>query len=185
VKLFSTMKTVTLFQNLRNYEKATIVFTGLSLIFSGLTLLAVVVYAVLTYKQWQEMKRSTDAATGNFKMDERAWMGFSFAEGNLTLTLNKSFLVPTELVNTGKTPAQNVHGDIVVGVFRKGEPLDFTYGTGHAHYGVAAGTIFPGGKIVESFEAIRHGQRKAEPIIFTAPVKDEIFSGGSFIVVHG
>lgn len=72
------MKTVTLFQNLRNYEKATIVFTGLSLIFSGLTLLAVVVYAVLTYKQWQEMKRSTDAATGNFKMDERAWMGFSF-----------------------------------------------------------------------------------------------------------
>ena len=131
------------------------------------------------------MKRSTDAATGNFKMDERAWMGFSFAEGNLTLTLNKSFLVPTELVNTGKTPAQNVHGDIVVGVFGRVNRLTSPMAQDTRTTAWRRERFFPGGKIVESFEAIRHGQRKAEPIIFTAPVKDEIFSGGSFIVVRG
>ncbi len=112
-------------------------------------------------------------------------MGFKFMEGSITFTLQKSFLVPTQLINTGKTPAKNVHGNIVVGVFKKGEPLDFTYTPGHAHYFVQAGTIFPNGSITESFEAIKHGQDKAEAIIFTRPLKDELFSGQSILVVHG
>ena len=103
----------------------------------------------------------------------------------MTLTLGKSFLVPTELVNTGKTPARNIRGSIVVGVFQKNEPLDFTYAPGHAHYGIEAGTIFPNGKISESFEAIKHGQGHAEPIIFTAPLKEELWNAKSFVVVHG
>jgi len=112
-------------------------------------------------------------------------MAFKFVEGSLTLTIGQSFLVPTELVNTGKTPAKNVHGNIVVGVFRKGEPLDFSYSPGHANYEVRAGTLFPSGKIVETFEAIKHGQEHAESIVFTAPLKDEIFNAQSLIVVHG
>ena len=150
------------------------------------------VYTIVTYFLWRATRHANEIATENaqkidrnFRQDERAWMGFKFMEGSIALTLNKSFLVTTELVNTGKTPAKNVRGDIVVGVFKKGEPLDFAYTAGHAHYSVTAGTIFPAGKIVESFEAIQHGRANAEPIIFIAPLKDELFSGGSFIVVHG
>jgi hypothetical protein len=152
----------------------------------------VVLYTIVTICLWRATNhanevagKSVENADRNFRQDERAWMGFRFMEGSITLTLNTSFLIPTELINTGKTPAKNVHGNIVVGVFKKGEPLDFTYSPGYAHYGVAAGTIFPGGKIVESFEGIKHGHERAESIIFTPAMKADLFSARSFIVVHG
>jgi hypothetical protein len=140
--------------------------------------IAAAIYAGITFLQWRD-------ANSNFKRDEQAWMAFKFSEGSLTLTIGQLFLVPTELVNTGKTPAKNVHGNIVVGVFKKGEHLNFDYSPGHANYKIAAGTIFPGGKIMESFEAIQHGQERAEAIVFNAPLRDDIFNGQSFIVVHG
>jgi hypothetical protein len=179
------MRIVNVFKNLRSYEKATIVLSGFTIALSGLTLVAVIVYAVLTYKQWREMKRSTDAVMTNFKTDERAWMGFKFMEGSLTLTVGKSFLVPTQLVNTGKTPAKNVHGSVRVGIVKRDEPLDFTYAPGHAHYELSAGTIFPAGFINESFEAEQHGPDKPEAILLTKPMLDDIFNGKSIIVVHG
>jgi hypothetical protein len=152
----------------------------------------VVVYTIASIALWFTARHANEIANQsvvnadiNFRRDERAWMAFKFMEGSLTFTLDKSFLVPTELVNVGKTPAKNVHGSIVVGVFKRGEPLDFAYSPGHASYKVMAGTIFPNGKIAESFEAIKHGQDRAEAIVFTRPLKDELFSGQSFIVVHG
>jgi len=141
-------------------------------------LLAGISYAIVTWCMWRDSNH-------NFTVDERAWMAFKFVEGNITFTFDKSFLVPTELINVGKTPAKNVHGNIVVGVFKKGEDLDFSYTSGHASYRVMAGTIFPNGQIVESFEAIKHGQEHAESIIFTTQLKDELFSGQSFLIVHG
>lgn len=143
-----------------------------------IALLAGISYAIVTWCMWRDSNH-------NFTVDERAWMAFKFVGGDITFTIDKPLLVPTELINVGKTPAKNVHGNIVVGVFKKGEALDFSYTSGHASYKVMAGTIFPSGKIVESFEAIKHGQEHAEPIIFTAPVKDELFSGQSFLIVHG
>lgn len=156
------------------------------------TAFLLLLYTIVTLCLWLATRHANEIATEsvarvdrNFRADERAWMAFKFMEGNITFTLDKSFLVPTELVNTGKTPAKNVHGNIAVGVFKSGAPLDFTYTPGHPSYKVAAGTLFPNGKIVESFEAIKHGQVRAEPIIFTVPLKDELFSAKSFVVVHG
>lgn len=152
----------------------------------------VVVYTIVSICLWRAAQHANEIASQgvtnadkNFRRDERSWMAFKFVEGSITFTLQKPFLVPTQLINTGKTPAKNVHGNIVVGVFKKGEPLDFTYTAGHAHYGLEAGTIFPNGSIVESFEAIKHGQDRVEPIIFSVPLKDELFNGQSFLVVHG
>lgn len=133
---------------------------------------------------WRQL-HDTEVA---FRLEERAWIGFKFVEGNLNFTLNESFLIPTELVNTGKTPAKNVHGYIVTGVFKNGEHLDFSYtaDTKHPFYVIQAGTIFPGGKITESFEAEQHGATKAEPILFTEPLKNELFTPHkSYIIVYG
>jgi hypothetical protein len=153
---------------------------------------AAAIYALISLLIWRQMitqtrisNESLQQVAKSFQTDERAWIGFTFVEGSITFTLQKSFLVPTKLINTGKTPARNVHGNIVVGIFKKGEPLDFTYTKGHAHYFVESGTIFRDGSITESFEAIKHGQDKAEAIIFTGPIKDELFSGRSFLIVHG
>ncbi len=135
--------------------------------------------------QLKEMQRSTDATIANFKRDERAWMAFKFMEGNLTFTIGKSFLVPTQIVNTGKTPARDVRGKIVVGVLKNGERLGLDYSPGHAHYQVFAGTIFPTGHIEQSFEGIQHGIPNAESIILNKPMWEEILSGKSLVVVHG
>jgi hypothetical protein len=147
---------------------------------------ATVLIWIATRNTAKDTHQSVVNADKNFRIDERAWMAFGFKDqGNITFTFNKSFLIPTELRNTGKTPAKNIHGNIVVSIFKKGESLDFTYTAGHAHYGIKAGTIFPSGNIVESFEAIKHGQEHAEPIIFTAPIKDDLFKARSFLIAYG
>lgn len=156
-----------------------------TLVLEIIGVLGLFTYTTFAALQWCAANRANEIAAANFQRDERAWMAFKFMEGGITFTLQKSFLVPTQLVNTGKTPAKNVRGNIVVDVFRKGEPLNFTYTAGHAHYAIQAGTIFPSGGITESFEAIKHGQDKAEPIIFTVPLKDELFNAQAFLVVHG
>ena len=135
--------------------------------------------------QLHTMREQTKASVVAFQTDERAWIGFKFMEGPITFTLGKSFLVPTQLINTGKTPAKDVHGNIVVGVFKKVESLDFTYSPGHAHYFVQAGTIFPNGTITESFEGIQHDIDKAEAIILTPSLRGELFSGESLLIVYG
>lgn len=157
----------------------------------GLAVIGII--AVLIYRgQLCEMKKATKAAQDsvinadrNFRQDERAWIGFSLVPGNLTFTVGKSFLVPTLLINTGKTPAKNVQGNIVVGLFERGQPLDFSYAPGHASYRIAAGAIFPNGSITESFQAIKHGKDKAEAIILDKRMMEDILHSRSLVVVHG
>jgi len=148
-------------------------------------LVVLIAYTTFAFLQWREIQRSTNAAMENFKRDERAWMAFKFMEGNITFNIGKSFFVPTQVMNNGKTPARDVQGKIVVGVFKNGEQLGLDYSPGHAHYQVFAGTIFPTGHIEQSFEGIRHGIPNAEPIILNKPMWEEILSGKSVVVVHG
>jgi len=157
----------------------------------GLGLIGIAALGIYTL-QWREMRKATRAtqdsvtnADRNFRRDERAWVSFSFGPGSVTFTIGKPFLVPTLLINTGKTPAKNVEGNIVVGVFERGKPLDFSYAAGHANYRVAAGTIFPNGSITESFEGIEHGTDHANAIIITKSLAEEILTNRSLVIVHG
>jgi hypothetical protein len=155
----------------------------------------VTVYTVVSICLWIATKRANEIsrqgvadADRNFKRDERAWMAFEFVGGNVTFTIDKPFLIPTKTLNSGKTPAKNVRGNVVVGVFKKGEPLDFDYTPGHrnANYRIEAGTIFPNGFIDESFQGMRTGKNgMAEAILLHKPLWEEIRTGQSFIIVHG
>ena len=156
------------------------------------TLFAVLAYTTVAAFQWWEMRKTTKAtqqsvadADRNFRRDERAWIAFAFVGGNIQLTVGKSFFVTTQVLNTGKTPAKNVEGNIAVRVVKKGEHLEFVYTPGHANYRVVGGTIFPNGSITQSFEGIQHGPEKAEAIVITKTLLQEIVSSESFIVVYG
>jgi len=150
-----------------------------------------IVAACIYGRQLSEMKKTTTTtqqavadAELNFRREERAWVGFSFVPGSITFTVGQPFFVPTLLINTGKTPARNVEGNIVVGVFERGEPLEFTYTPGHASYRIAAGTLFPNGSITESFQAMRHGEAHAEAIVIDKPLSD-LLSSTKLVIVHG
>ena len=159
---------------------------------TGVAFLAAFAYVVITGLQLRQMRKSTKAtqaavehADRNFQIDERAWIGFSFIPGNLTFTVGKPFFVPTMLLNSGKTPAKNVSGEIVVGIFPRGSPIDFSYAPGHAHYVINAGTVFPNGKFEESFEGIEHGQSQAQAIIIDKPLLAQLLSSSRLVIVHG
>ncbi len=162
-------------------------------IIGQLSLVAVGITAACIYGgQLGEMRKTTKATQNsvanaelNFRRDERAWIGFSFVPGPISFTVGKSFFVPTLLINTGKTPANNVEGNIVVGVFERGKPLDFAYTSGHANYRISAGTIFPNGSFTESFQAIRHGEINAEAIVIDKPLLGELLSSTKLVIVHG
>ena len=139
-----------------------------------------------------EAKRSATLAQNSLRAtvdisrrDQRAWMGFSLGPEAIQLGIGQTFSVPTILINSGKTPARDVRGKIVVGVFDRGQPIDFSYGSGQAHYDIAAGTVFPSGYFSESFMAIRHGESKPEPILITQPMRTAIESNEKFVAVHG
>jgi hypothetical protein len=135
--------------------------------------------------QLQEMHKATVIVDRNFRIDERAWIGFTLASDHFTFTLGKPFLVPAEILNTGKTPAKNVEGNIAVQIAEKGKPIDFSYAPGHANYRIQGGTLFPSGKIIESFEGIQHGRENAEPIVITKALGQEIISGQLYVIIHG
>jgi hypothetical protein len=143
-------------------------------------------------KQFPEIQRSSTAAQtsaknahADFIRDERAWMGVSFGQGNISLADGQPFSVPLTFINTGKTPAKNVEGWIVVGIFDNGERLDFKYRHGHAHYRIHGGTIFPNGPMTESFQGIKHGKKHAEPILITPSNRENVSSGRAFLIIHG
>lgn len=159
----------------------------------GIGVIAAITAVIYTFQTLNQVQRQANAAERSlktsiesFRIDERAWIGFSFSEGNITFTQGKSFSVPTELINTGKTPARRIAGHVIVRVVTKGEPLDFDYTPGRVNtaYLINAGTIFPGGAgIKESFEALAHGRKEA--LILTKPIMDDILAARSFVVVYG
>jgi hypothetical protein len=160
-------------------------------VIQGLILTVGAAYCIVTVGLWCATRQSNQIsakgvanADRNFRVDERAWIGFGTG-GSITFTVGRPFLVPTEITNTGKTPAKNVEGNVAVDIVNKGVPIDFSYGTGHANYRVHGGTLFPNGKIDESFEGIQHGPTKAEPIIITKPLAQKIMTGQAFVIIHG
>jgi hypothetical protein len=157
---------------------ATVILTAAIAVFAGWS-------AYLFDGQLQEMHKATITADKNFRIDERAWIGFSLASDPVTFTFGKPFLVPAEVLNTGKTPAKDLEGNVAVRIVEKDRPIDFSYAPGHANFRVQGGTIFPGGKIIESFEGIQHGEENAEPIIITKAIGQEIIDGQLFVIIHG
>jgi hypothetical protein len=128
------------------------------------------------------------ASVDNFRVDERPWVGISFtAAAKIQVTVGKSFFVPISLINSGKTPAKDVTGNIAIDLVGNGVPIKFTYAPGRASYKIFVGTIFPTGmgSVDRSFESIHHGSDKAEPTIITKPIFDSILANHVLAVIHG
>jgi len=137
------------------------------------------------------MRKASAVSQLNYLRDQRAWIGFALPEGvevQKEMPSNKpiALLVPTQIVNTGKTPAHKVTGPLVITVIKKGDKLPLgDYSPGHTHYMINGGTMFPGGADNGAMPAIKHGSKKAITIIPTDALMQEIKIGTSFAVVYG
>ena len=156
-------------------------------------LLAIIAYVVVTAYTLGEIKRQANSAqeqltagAEHFRLDERPWVGISFtAAAKITVTVGKSFFVPVTLINSGRTPAKNVTGNVAVDLLRNGEAIKFSYTPGRASYKIFAGTIFPTGAIDRSFESIHHGPQRAEATIVTKEIFDSLLANRTLAIVHG
>ncbi len=123
------------------------IYQRLTLLISTLTLIAIIVYAWLTYRQWVEMIGATDAAQDSvhesrlnrqqadkslkatideFRLDQRAWV--SVSNVNATAEIGKPLQIILGFTNTGRTPAKDMRVLAVLDPISKGQKVKFAYG---------------------------------------------------------
>jgi hypothetical protein len=102
----------------------------------------------ISRQQADAFQNSVQAIQRQMRVDQRAWLRIEM--DNVAALDSKPLAVPLTITNTGKTPAENIHGYIAVYVFKRGEESEFTYKphTGHASYWLDAGAILPSQPII-------------------------------------
>jgi hypothetical protein len=105
------MKIVTAFKNLRSYEKSTIVFSALTTVLSGLTLLAVIAYTCVSFNQWQ-------TAEHQLEVSQRPWIAVDIPNGVSDFGFDAAghafFRSALVLKNIGHSPAIGIASAYVV-----------------------------------------------------------------------
>ncbi len=156
------------------------------------TFWAVFIYAALTLAIFYAAKKSADAAKSaadiakdTMRLDQRAWIGVAF--GQRPMVKGAPLIVPIKLTNTGKTPAINVHGAIIINLLRENEEPDFEFKNGHPGYLIDIQTIIPNLPQETGFPAVAKyaPEARVNPILVTDAVNKGIQSGKLYIAIHG
>ncbi|MBI1956267.1 MAG: hypothetical protein HYS38_07715 [Acidobacteria bacterium] len=159
---------------------------------------ATAVYAYYAFLQWDATRQAADAAASaattaqraldatikQSRLDQRAWLSFSFAS-NVPLDDGKPFIQPIILTNTGKTPAKKVTGQIVSLLVRRDDIPNFSYAHGTKF---PSGIGFPNAPIpFASFLIPSDLPKGAEmrPLIITLAIRQGLGTGQNFILTYG
>jgi len=163
---------------------------------SGLQIVGVVllaVYTCYTIKMYHANKRAADAARDSsdvaaktMHIDQRAWM--NVVVGQAVLQDGSPIKMPLRIVNTGKTPAYNLHGVVVINLLKESEQPDFNFGAGvHPRYSVDGGTAIPNSPTDFAWPILPKFVPKDKPIIpiiANDAIKSGMQNGSLYIVVY-
>jgi hypothetical protein len=127
-----------------------------------LTLIAVCVYAVITFWQGCLTRTAISDARENFAQDERARVGA--VEYHLTFPVGQPSTIAIIVSNSGKTPAFNVHSEYGVEIVPQGQKPRFDY----------ASPKLPGN--VESFSTMQAGMVLTLRTHSMVPVTDAVIA---------
>lgn len=119
------------------------------------------------------------------RLNERPWVNISVGQGRLID--GHPLLMPITFVNSGKSPAKDVSGEIVVNLLRKGQEPTFAYETGHPRYAVDVGTAAPNFPATLSWAVLPESLPPSEelkPILVSPAIRQGIMDGTLYIVVH-
>ncbi|MGD0923327.1 MAG: hypothetical protein ABSA70_16425 [Terriglobia bacterium] len=137
-----------------------------------------IIYTVYSGRQW-------DVAREGLSLNQRAWV--SPVRDQFRLTAGSEIIIPSHMVNTGKTPAKHIEGWFTATVLKRDEVPDFIYtpGTGHPAVKAEARFVWPEEKIPFQMIAFKHGTQTGEHIILTKEMLGEWDRGESYLVMHG
>jgi len=130
----------------------------------------------------RDLKTNAEKAA---RLDERPWMNLSVGQGRLID--GQPLLMPIQLINSGKTPAKNVTGVIVVNLLHKGQEPTFAYETGHPRYAIDGGTAapnFPANFLWAVLPEHLPPSEELKPVLVARTIQQGIASGDLYIVVH-
>jgi hypothetical protein len=138
-------------------------------------LVAVIVYAALTYGQWSQMKKSS-------KVSERAW-GEITSNGleNIKLSDIMTVAFPEQITNAGNTPAKGIRIESVVEIVDRDKPPSFTY-SGISHTVTTTSILFPKDKY--DFVAIMRRPNNTDAVL-TEMERQRLNEGLAYIAVYG
>ncbi len=142
--------------------------------------------AVAAGRAADSAKQSADISEKTMRLDQRAWINASISQA--PLIDGQPIKMPLKLVNTGKTPAVNVDGVIVVNLLSQNEQPDFAYRTGHPRLRFEGGTFLPGipsDYLLPVLPKHLALEKPLNPILCTPEIRQNIENGSAYIVVHG
>jgi hypothetical protein len=129
--------------------------------------------------------RSTQQAERTMRIDQRAWV--RIGTGSEVFTINQPIIVNLLIGNSGKTPAKDVTGDMVVQLLKETEEPDFIYAPGHPRMHLPKILILPN---TEAHSPLKvqydpPGGNKPVAVLYSQKLKDQIENGTLLVVVHG
>jgi hypothetical protein len=158
-------------------------------------LITTIVIAWIYYHQLQQMVKTTTAtkeaitdSDRNFRIDERAWIEIQVPNIDFRReTIGKIFVVPIEIINTGKTPARNIQIKGVVSIVRNRSGLvdlpsgDITHGYSLMRIGI----MQPNQSIKDWSLAALDTDGVSKPVTTTQAIRDHVMDASYSVVVHG
>ena len=138
-----------------------------------------------------ELKRAADNAQKQFhvaetalQVDTRAWIQPGFYKDNIPIIVGSAYREPFRFVNVGKTPASDVHIDVVLEFLYNTDTLEFDYK--RQNNLLKTGLMFPNSPRDETIGASEFGSDgKLRAAIVTQSFKDAFENGSAFVFMYG
>ncbi|HWO38902.1 MAG TPA: hypothetical protein VNO32_59770, partial [Candidatus Acidoferrum sp.] len=123
------------------------------------------VQSIAAVKAANAARSAADTAAESLKADQRAWMKIVYDPTPRISVPHEDVAESLTYVNTGRTPANNIRGIVIVDVFDIGDPPIFDYSPGRGRVALSVGMLFPNEPRTASIVATagkKHGNRAAD-----------------------
>ncbi len=140
--------------------------------------IAACVYAAIAATQVK------DART-QFRKDQRPWIRVNL-NPNLVIPVNGEFVVPLDVVNTGKTPARDISGDVWIEILASSAAPELEPVSAKPPAKFATGVMFTNQSVPTPIVRVRwRTDTETEPDPITPDERQRLTTGRAYVATHG
>ncbi len=152
------------------------------LLLEVVTLLAVIVYAGITWWQGSLTRQSVEGTRKQFQIDQRPWIKIS-TDMPIFMKVGEAPAVKVHMVDYGKTPAKSIHGDFVIEKVINGESPKLEYPIQRMN--ISLGMMYP--NTPEDAQVVMMDESAGDkfvPKVFTKKELDDFMGSAIFFVMY-